>query len=405
MKTKMKIEEIEVSKIKDNPYQTRSVIEKEPLKVLTRSILKRGLINPISVLKDGENYIVISGHRRLKAYRNLKWKIIPAIVKDREKNKELIIDLVHENLVRVDLTPIEKAESLKLLFSEIKGTRGELERMFTLINSWKNYKRRGYVPEHKKERTQGFKDEDTFLLGDTLKSVGISENNAYSYLNLLRLPKYIQKEVAYKRQNGEWKEGISTRVAEQLSRIKDVEYQKAIFERAKRTDFTSAHIRALVDDYVQKVERGEWKGYSKKVLGAGKIKDSLKALEKLSDDCGIIAGRIASFRVTTLLKLEATLEKNLFVAKVKRLKNEIEVLRNLIDEKLNERGFRKIKKNYQFEIKLRNGRSSDKYERRFTFPTYATKEMNLPNSDILLKLKVIRVEKTNVKKGKRKSLY
>jgi len=388
----MKIQEIEISKIKENPYQTRIQIEKEPLKVLSRSILKRGLINPISVLKDGEQFIIISGHRRLRACKSLRWKKIPCIVKDRQKNKELIIDLVHENLVREDLTPLEKGISLKLLFSQIKNTKGEIPRMMSLINSIKNYRKRGYFPEHRAKHTQGLTDDDALAVQEIMKSLGISDNNAVTYLTILLLPKEIQKEICYKRQNGEFKEGISVKVGEQLARIKDTAYQYAVYERAKYGQMTIRHIQALVDDYVKKVENGEWKGFVRKSLSLGKVKDEMNNLNSLSLECMRLSKRITSFKVSSLLKLEATLEKTLFINVMSGLKKELEVLRNRINEKLAEKGFREVKKEIEFEVTLKQVERS-KFEKRFTIPTSITKELNLPFSrNVIVKMKITGVK-------------
>ena len=220
----MKIEEIEISKIKENPYQTREEIKVEPLKVLAKSIRERGFFNPISVLKSNGDYIIINGHRKLGAFKLLKKKTIPSIIKLRKDGNELIVDLIHENLIREDLTPIEKGLSIKLLFSQIESTKNDVERMKTLINSLKNYQRRGYTPKFTREKTEGFKENDIFALDKILKSIGISPNNATTYLNLLKLPREIRIAVNLRKKGNIIDGKISVRKAEQLARIDDKEY-------------------------------------------------------------------------------------------------------------------------------------------------------------------------------------
>jgi len=67
-----------------------------------------------------------------------------------------MIDLVHENLVREDLTPIEKGLSIKLLLSQIKGTKNDVDRMCYIIQCLKNYENRGRKKIFK-QRITGFK--------------------------------------------------------------------------------------------------------------------------------------------------------------------------------------------------------------------------------------------------------
>jgi len=281
---------------------------------------------------------------------------------------------------------------LKLLFSQIKNTKGEISRMMSLINSIKNYNKRGYFPEHKAKHTQGLTDDDALAVQEIMKSVGISDNNAVTYLTILLLPKEIQKEICYKRQNGEFKEGISVKVGEQLARVKDAEYQYAIYEKAKYGKMTIRHIQALVDDYVKKVENGEWKGFVKKSLSLGKVKDEMDNLNSLSLEVMRLSKRITSFKVSSLLKLEATLEKTLFISVMSALKKEIEVLRNRINEKLTEKGFREVKKEIEFEVTLKKVEGR-RFEKRFTFPTSITKELNLPFSkNVIIKMKITGVK-------------
>lgn len=388
----MQIEEIPVNQIRDNPYQTRKSIAKEPLKVLTRSIIKRGLINPITILKQDDFYYIVNGHRRFEAIKSLKFETISCIVKLRNDNNELMFDLVHENLVREDLTPIEKGESIKLLFSQIKNTKNDVDRMLSLINAVKNYNRRGVFPKYSKERTKGLTIDDGIMAQDILKSIGVSENNAYTYLTIIKLPRYIQEKICYKRQNGEFKEGVSVMVGEQLARIKDSSYQKYIFDRVVKNSYKVRQIQALADDFVKKVEEGKWEGFVKNKHSSNKMKDDLVLMEKLSEECSSVSKKIVSFRTCSFLKLDFTLEKNLFVSYMNGLKKEIDLLRNNINDKLADRGFKKINKDFEFEVKITNGKSSTKYERRWNLPISITKELNLPNKTIKLKLKVVGVE-------------
>lgn len=385
----MKVQEILISKIESNPYQTRDNIELEPLKVLTKSIRERGLFSPITVLKNGHEFIVVSGHRRLAAFKRLRKKTIPAFVKDRKDDKALIVDLVHENLIREDLMPLEKANSIRLLLSQIPSTRDDPERMYTLINMLKNWKRRGYFPEHQKERTEGFDENDIFRVSSTLKSIGMSENMAVGYLMILRLPKHMAQEVVFNARGLKVRGKIVLKAAEQLARIKDVKYRDHLYQKA--ADGASVRIiQALCNLHIEKVEKGEWKGYTKRYHGCGKFKDDIKVMQSLQEDVGKVSRRIVSFKVDTLLKLEETLESEDFVSHMTGLKKELDLLLNRVNQKLEDKGYKEIKdpsKIPSFEVSVKKSIAKKNY--RFTFPSSIAKKLDLSETEAnFIKLKI-----------------
>ena len=74
--------ELEIDKIKPNPYQPRKNFDEEALKELSESIERHGLIQPIIVMQKGDEYLLIAGERRLRATKILGDKTIKAIVAD-----------------------------------------------------------------------------------------------------------------------------------------------------------------------------------------------------------------------------------------------------------------------------------------------------------------------------------
>tara|TARA_B100000073_G_scaffold261393_1_gene221054 strand:+ start:387 stop:1268 length:882 start_codon:yes stop_codon:yes gene_type:complete len=118
--------EIDVSKIDVNPFQPRSTFDKEKLDELITSIKNIGLIQPVTVKNISKNkFQLISGERRLKAFKELKIKNIPSYVRNADDNESLEMALV-ENIHRQDLDSIEIAISYKRLIDEIKLTQEEL---------------------------------------------------------------------------------------------------------------------------------------------------------------------------------------------------------------------------------------------------------------------------------------
>ncbi len=389
----MKVQEIELKIIEQNPYQTRKRIDENSLKVLTRSIRENGLINPINVLKQGDKYIILSGHRRWFCFNKLRRKTIPCIVRI-GKEADFKINMVHENLMRDDLQPIEKAQTIKLLIADkIKTTKDDPKRMIQLITKLKGWKKRG---ESKFDRLEGFDGDDIFRMDSVLKSLNISENNAVVYLSVLSLPRYIQDSISWKKGQLIEEGKIKISHAEQLARVKDKDFQKYLFERCTQGSIIRERLRALVNNHIKEVESGEFKGVYKPSQN-GQIKSDLERLESLRKIIESTSRYICSFRVTTLKKLEETLEKKEFISDVGRLNEELLMIRHLINERLEEYGSHKTEKEsttFKLDVKntlrYRNGHEI-KGGKRFSFPREISNELNLGKRSILT-VKIISVK-------------
>lgn len=125
-KTDMVVE-IEIDKIKPNPYQPRKSFDEEALKELSESIDRHGLIQPIIVIRDedGENYTLIAGERRFRATKLLRKDTIKAVIADIKSQNLRELALI-ENIQRENLNPIELANSYKELIEEYSITQDEL---------------------------------------------------------------------------------------------------------------------------------------------------------------------------------------------------------------------------------------------------------------------------------------
>ena len=96
--------------------QTRiyaSSSQQESIYELSRSIKKHGLLQPIIVRPINRGFEIVAGHRRFQACKLLRWKTIPAMVKDVSDKVAFEIQLV-ENIQRKTLDPIEEAHAFKL---------------------------------------------------------------------------------------------------------------------------------------------------------------------------------------------------------------------------------------------------------------------------------------------------
>ncbi len=91
---------------------------------LAMSIKELGLMNPITVTPEGDNFRVKAGNRRLQACKDvLQWKEIPCMIFE----KDNIMLTIAENLQREDLTDIEKGEWINkaLELGKSKGEKAE----------------------------------------------------------------------------------------------------------------------------------------------------------------------------------------------------------------------------------------------------------------------------------------
>ena len=72
---------VEVAKVRPNPYQPRLDFDQQALDELKRSILEKGVIQPITVRRSsGGTYELISGERRVRASQEAGLETIPAYV-------------------------------------------------------------------------------------------------------------------------------------------------------------------------------------------------------------------------------------------------------------------------------------------------------------------------------------
>lgn len=111
--------EIELSKLIQNPFQPRIEMDANELSELVQSIEKNGLLQPILVTTDENGkYVILAGHRRVEAFKILGKDKIPSVLKNNVSKQDMAVIAMAENIVRVDLNPIEFAISMRYLLEE-----------------------------------------------------------------------------------------------------------------------------------------------------------------------------------------------------------------------------------------------------------------------------------------------
>ncbi|MBK8551220.1 MAG: ParB/RepB/Spo0J family partition protein [Ignavibacteria bacterium] len=125
------INEIPVAKIKVNPSQPREDFDQEKLNELADSIRQNGLIQPITVKKDGDDFILISGERRLRAVKLISLEKVPAYIYEKpadinNTNENLLELALIENIQREDLNPMELSDSYRKLAEDYNLTQEQI---------------------------------------------------------------------------------------------------------------------------------------------------------------------------------------------------------------------------------------------------------------------------------------
>lgn len=108
---------VEIDLIFPNPKQPRQDFDQQAIEELAQSIKALGVIQPITVKKEGSKYIIISGERRWRASKIADLKEVPVYIRQVDDNTVLEMAIV-ENIQRQDLNAMEVAISLQRLIDE-----------------------------------------------------------------------------------------------------------------------------------------------------------------------------------------------------------------------------------------------------------------------------------------------
>lgn len=117
--------EVSINKIDNNKEQPRQKFDDNSLMELADSIKEVGILQPLTVKKVPNGYEIIAGERRWRAARLAGLTTVPVIVKEYSDLEALEAALI-ENLQRVDLNPLEEAQTYKRLQTEFNLSQEEI---------------------------------------------------------------------------------------------------------------------------------------------------------------------------------------------------------------------------------------------------------------------------------------
>lgn len=120
------LKSLNLEQLQANRYQPRKEFNAESLQELSNSLQSTGLLQPIIVRPMTDfTYEIIAGERRWRAAQLAGWKEINCLI-HRFSNEQAAEAAAIENIIRVDLNPIEEANAYQKLIDEFGYLHDEI---------------------------------------------------------------------------------------------------------------------------------------------------------------------------------------------------------------------------------------------------------------------------------------
>lgn len=199
------IVQVSIDDIYPNATQPRTYFDEKALDDLAQSIKTLGVIQPITLRKDGDRFEIISGERRYRASKKAGLKTIPAYIR-LVNDQELLEMALVENIQREDLDAIEIALTYQRLLNEIGLTQEILSqrvgkerstitnsiRLLKLSPSIQNAIRGGAISAGHGRALLSIEEEaDQELLFNQILSQGLNVRQAEAAASALKTPKSV----------------------------------------------------------------------------------------------------------------------------------------------------------------------------------------------------------------------
>jgi len=197
LRTRRSIEELDISLIHGSALDIRT--DTGTIDQLVESIQSNGLLQPIIVRPVDSGFEVVVGNRRFVACTRLDYKSIPCRILELDDKQAFEISLV-ENIQRNTLNPIEEAKAFKRYVDEF-----------------------GYGG-----------------VSELSKKIGKSQEHVSKRLQLLRLPKRVQREIIRRR--------ITPSAAYELCCV-DSEYTEKLADEILREKLSLREVRRVIKSY------------------------------------------------------------------------------------------------------------------------------------------------------------
>jgi ParB family chromosome partitioning protein len=112
---------VPIDSVKCNP-QARKKFSEEVIAEMVQSILAVGILQPIQVEPDGDNFVVIDGELRLRSAKKAALTTVPVIIEQQALSQpEFALRQLISNCQRHDLSPLETADAIDALMKSSQG--------------------------------------------------------------------------------------------------------------------------------------------------------------------------------------------------------------------------------------------------------------------------------------------
>ena len=126
---------VALDRIIDPERPLRSDLSPESVEDLAASIKRVGIIEPLIVRKQGDDFEIIAGHRRLLAADLAGLTMAPCIIVDVDEIKAEVMKL-HENLAREEISAIDWANHLTYLKQQYQLDTAKLAELVGMSEAW-----------------------------------------------------------------------------------------------------------------------------------------------------------------------------------------------------------------------------------------------------------------------------
>jgi ParB family chromosome partitioning protein len=119
---------VPITKVHANPDQPRRTFDYTELRDLAKSILTKGIIQPLIVRPDPKNegdFQIVAGERRWRAAQTARLDVVPVVLRDLNDLEVLEIGII-ENIQRADLNPVDEANGYHQLMEKFGHTQEKL---------------------------------------------------------------------------------------------------------------------------------------------------------------------------------------------------------------------------------------------------------------------------------------
>ncbi len=117
--------EIDIDMLQPNPLQPRGLLTADSLIELVDSIREHGVLEPLVVAKTPAGYQIIAGERRWRSSKIAGLSKVPVIIRETTPQGMLEMAII-ENVQRIDLNPLERAQAFRRLMDEFGLSTGEI---------------------------------------------------------------------------------------------------------------------------------------------------------------------------------------------------------------------------------------------------------------------------------------